>query len=90
MDSYHDGESELEYIDIYGCCNHTDGAMGEEERIQIEEGVWGQIQEEEIYNVARHLLAALNKPCIECIGRWIENCGHGILIQISHVDIKSR
>lgn len=35
----------------------SDDGMGEEEGKQISEGVWRQVQEEEVHHVARYLLA---------------------------------
>ena len=41
---------------VYSCLCGANGRLGEEEREELPERVWGQVQEEEVYFDAGHLL----------------------------------
>lgn len=56
VDSHLDDHGELEYVFIHCFGSGPDGALGEEEGGQVPEGVWRQVQEEEVLHVAGGLV----------------------------------
>lgn len=51
-----DGKSELEHCDLFGGCRRADGSVGEEEGESVQEGVWGELWEEEVRHGAGDIL----------------------------------